>query len=341
MPPAMTSLQASTFPATSAAPGAVLVADLAPLTTSQRIAAIVELTKPGITRLVTITAAVGFAMSALGRDRPLAELALPAIGCLLGTALSAAGANALNQWWERRRDALMPRTAERPLPEARLTPAGAFFASIVLCILGLLTLLFLAGPAPAFVSAITIAWYILLYTPLKPVTPLNTLIGAIPGALPPLIGWTATVPVFGHDQFGGLSVLSEPGGWALVLLMVVWQIPHFLAIAWMYRDDYAKGGYRMLPIVDPTGRATAATILVWSVTLLLVTIAPAAIMPDRLSLAYAAFAAISGAAFVLLSVKLFRSRTRDNARRVFLASIMHLPLLLIVMTADGLLGRII
>jgi protoheme IX farnesyltransferase len=307
----------------------------------ERLAAISELTKPRITRLVTITAGVGFAMAALNRSWQFQDLALTAMGCLGGTALSASGANALNMWWERRRDARMARTARRPLPTGRLTPEGAFFAGMLFSILGVLSLLFLAGPAPALVSLVTILWYVLLYTPLKPITPLNTLIGAVPGALPPLIGWSATAPVFGLDNVGGLSVLLQPTGWCLFLLMVVWQIPHFLAIAWMYRDDYAAGGYRMMPIVDPTGRATSMTILVWSVALLATTLAPVPLLEDHLGWGYAAVAAISGVAFIALCVRLARTRTRPDARRVFFASIIHLPLLLMAMVADAMVTRFI
>ncbi len=310
-------------------------------TLRERIGAVIELTKPGITRMVTITSGVGFILAAIGRGREMSELALPAIGCLIGTALSSSGANALNQWWERTRDGQMPRTAGRPLPEARLTSGAALLAGFTLAVFGILTLLVLCGPAPALVSLVTILWYLLLYTPLKPLTPLNTLVGAIPGALPPLIGWTATAPVFGIDSIGGLSVLSEPGGWSLFFLMVVWQIPHFLAIAWMYRDDYAKGGYRMLPIVDPTGHATATTIMVWSVTLLIVSIAPAFVLADRLSPVYGLFAALSGLWFIARCVRLYRSRTQANARSVFIASIIHLPLILLVMVFDAVVVRLV
>lgn len=304
-------------------------------------AAVIELTKPRITRLVTVTAAVGFVMAALGREWSLPELAMSFLGCIAGTALSSSGANTLNMWLERRRDAVMPRTASRPLPEGRISPQGALLTGVVLSLAGVLCLLLLAGPAAAAVSLVTIAWYVLLYTPLKPITPLNTLVGAVPGALPPLIGWTATAPVFGYDHLAGLTSLALPGGWSLFLLMFVWQIPHFLAIAWMYRDEYAAGGYRMMPIVDPDGRATSTTILVWSVALLAVTIAPALIMSDRLGWGYGAVAAASGVAFIGLCIRLARSRTRVNARRVFLASILHLPLLLVAMVGDALLSRML
>ncbi len=326
-------------PALASSTTVITVEVPAALNLRERIATLAELTKPGITRLVTITAAVGFTMAALGRSWQFGHLVLAAVGCLVGTALSASGANALNMWWERRRDARMVRTAHRPLPERRITPQGAFLAGTTFSISGVLCLLVLDGPAPALVSLVTILWYVLLYTPLKPVTPLNTLVGAVPGALPPLIGWSATVGAFGFDDYGGLTSLLEPGGWCLFLLMVVWQIPHFLAIAWMYRDDYAAGGYRMMPIVDPTGRATAVTILVWSVALLAATLAPALVMRDHLSFAYAIVAAISGLAFIALCIRLARARTRDHARKVFFASIIHLPVLFIAMVADALITR--
>lgn len=325
---------------TPASPATVVAVEVpAALNLRERLATLAELTKPGITRLVTITAAVGFTMAALGRSWQFGHLVTAAIGCLVGTALSASGANALNMWWERRRDARMRRTAHRPLPERRITPQGAFLAGMVFSVSGVLCLLVLDGPAPALVSLVTILWYVLLYTPLKPITPLNTLVGAVPGALPPLIGWAATAGAFGYDDYGGLTSLLEPGGWCLFLLMVVWQIPHFLAIAWMYRDDYAAGGYRMMPIMDPTGRATAVTILVWSIAQLAATLAPALVMREHLGFAYAAVAAISGLAFIALCVRLVRARTRDHARKVFFASIIHLPVLFIAMVADALITR--
>lgn len=325
-----------------AAPATVIAVEVpAALDWRERLATLGELTKPRITRLVTITAAVGFTMAALGRTWDFAHLAMAAIGCLVGTALSASGANALNMWWERRRDARMVRTAHRPLPERRITPHAAFFAGMTFSISGVLCLLVLAGPSPALVSLVTILWYVLLYTPLKPITPLNTLVGAVPGALPPLIGWSATAGAFGYDNYGGLTVLFHPGGWCLFLLMVVWQIPHFLAIAWMYRDDYAAGGYRMMPIVDPTGRATSTTILVWSIALLAATLAPALVMREHLGVAYAAVAALSGLVFLAMCIRLARARTRANARKVFFASIIHLPLLLMAMVADALITRVL
>ncbi|MBC7771429.1 MAG: protoheme IX farnesyltransferase [Pyrinomonadaceae bacterium] len=304
---------------------------------------IMELTKPRITRLVTITSAVGYVAAAVGRPVWLTtDLLGSFIGCLVGTACSASGANALNQWMERRRDGMMPRTCARPLPQRRLTPRTALVAGLAFCVVGVLTLLLFAGPAAALVSLSTILLYLLVYTPLKPVTTVSTLIGAVPGALPPLIGWTAAAGVAAGASVnvnGQAAAWYEPllqaGGWSLFLLMFVWQIPHFLAIAWMYREDYAKGGYRMLSLLDPSGVRTSSTILLWSVALIPATLSPSLAMPDRLSIAYPIAAAVTGIAYLWLGWKFFQSPTRPNARRVFFASIMHLPLLLMVMVADA------
>ncbi len=297
---------------------------------------IIELTKPRITRMVTITSGVGFILGSVTQHWETWDLAFRAIACLAGTALSASGANALNQWWERDRDAIMPRTRGRPLPTGRVTPAQALSWGIAFSIVGI-ALLACVGLAPALVSLATVLIYVLLYTPLKPLTTTNTLVGAIPGALPPLIGWTAeasgNTP---HSGWTSMQSLLEGGGWSLFALMFVWQIPHFLAIAWMYRDDYAKGGYRMLPISDPDGSITATTILTWSIVLVPATMAPAIMLHDRLGPASLIAAALTGIAYVALCYRLWRTREVKHARAVFFASIMHLPLLLLVLVADAI-----
>ncbi|MBY0262335.1 MAG: heme o synthase [Phycisphaerales bacterium] len=309
-----------------------VAARLGPLFSAQTAQALNELSKPRITRLVTITAGVGFALGAIGQSWSTSDFLLRALACLIGTALSSAGANALNMWWERARDARMDRTAHRPLPDGRLSPGVALGAGLALSLLGVLTLL-LIGPAPALVSLATIVTYVLVYTPMKPLTRWNTLVGAVPGALPPVIGWAAAAS--GNHLSLGLESLLTPAAWALFILMFVWQIPHFMAIAWMYREDYARGGYRMLPLNDPTGRLTFATILVWSIALVPATIAPVMLLEGRLGIISLVAAALSGAAFVGLCFRLYRTHERAHARAVFLASIMHLPLLLMVMVADA------
>jgi heme o synthase len=322
----------TTHPATSSAPQTVI--DSAPSVRSLR-ESVYELTKPRITRMVTITSCVGFTLGAVPQHWELADLGLRAVACVVGTALSASGANALNQWWERDRDAVMPRTCARPLPQERVTPRQALGWGVVFSVLGV-GVLASVGLAPALVSLATILIYVLLYTPLKPVTTTNTLVGAIPGALPPLIGWAAAAS--GNALRGGWSTLNpllDAGGWSLFALMFVWQIPHFLAIAWMYRDDYAKGGYRMLSISDADGRITATTILTWSIVLVPATIAPAVILHAELGLTTRLVAALTGLAYVALCARLWRTRQVKHARAVFFASIMHLPLLLLVMVCDA------
>lgn len=294
------------------------------------VGSLIETSKPRITRMVTITSGVGFVLPALSQSWTAGGLALAASGALAGTALSAAGANSLNQWMERGRDALMPRTCGRPLPEARVSPWHVLAFGLGCAVLGVLSLWVLAGPAPALVSLATIVIYLALYTPSKVVTPLSTLIGAVPGALPPLIGWSA-------GAGGGTETLGALGGWMLVLIMFVWQIPHFLAIAWLYRDDYAKGGYRVLAVVDPTGSRTSLVMLAWTAALVAVSLAPALAMPEALGLAYVGIALVTGGAFLLLTVRFAIRRTRSDARLAFIASVIHLPLLLMAMVAEAIL----
>lgn len=309
------------------------------------VAAVIELTKPRITRLVTITAGVGFALAAVAGGAggvgswSVGRLATALIGCLIGTALSSAGANALNQWMERSRDALMPRTRHRPLPEGRLSPAVSLLTGVLLCWLGVMVLLLLAGPAPAAVSLATILLYTLIYTPLKPVTGWATIIGAVPGALPPVIGWASATadPI----QSNPLLPLLSAGGWSLFALMFVWQLPHFWAIAWMYRDDYALGGYKVLSVTDKSGFATRAAVLLSSIVLLPATLAPVWAIGGGLGVVSLAVAIATGLAFIGLCVRFAVVGGRDAARVVFFASIIHLPLLLMVMTADALASAVL
>ncbi len=324
---------------------------LAAATLSGQLSSIFELTKPRITKLVVVTSGVGFALAAMRRSWTPGDVAIAGLGCIAGTALSSAGASTLNMWWERRRDASMKRTATRPLPENRLSPAAALTSGLLLSVVGVLVLSMLCGPAPALVSLVTIALYVLIYTPLKTVTPLNTIVGAVPGALPPLIGFTtgaawAPMMLMRADEAAARAELSmasllDPAGWSLVVLMTVWQIPHFLALAWMYNEDYAQGGYRMLPIEDPDGRRTTAAIVLWGVALLPCVLAPVVLCRDLLGPLYAAVAGVSTALFLFLCVRLLKDRSRASARRVFLGSISHLPLILLVMMADAALHRFV
>jgi protoheme IX farnesyltransferase len=290
---------------------------------------LLALAKPGIVKMVTITAAVGFMLSALiHRPGGVGATALAGVACLIGAALSAAGANALNQALEARRDALMPRTVDRPIPAGRVSVSRAFGFGALLCVLGVSMLAIINGPAPAFVSLFTIATYLLWYTPLKPVTPLSTIVGALPGALPPLIGWTAAAG-------GAFGALGEMGGWSVVLIIFVWQIPHFLAIAWKYREDYAAGGYAVLPAFDPTGARTSWAMLVWSAALVVASIAPPMWLGGLVGPASLVVLLLAGSAFLWTVCRFAASRSNADARLVFVASILYLPLALLTLVVDA------
>jgi protoheme IX farnesyltransferase len=275
-----------------------------------------ELSKARLSFLVLITTLVGFL---LGWHGPMDYTLLAAT--LLGTALSAAGASALNQWLERDLDALMPRTADRPLPARRMHPSDALLFGTLCCGSGVAILFFFANPLTALLGGLTILIYAALYTPMKRFTELNTLVGAVPGALPPLLGWTAAT------NHTGL------GGWILFLILWFWQMPHFLAIAWLYRDQYAAAGFKMLSTRDPDGWSTAWQALIYSIALLGVSLLPGMI---GMSSSYYFFAALAlGAAMIYLSVAFLRNRTNPAARHLFFASIIYLPLLLGALLAFG------
>jgi protoheme IX farnesyltransferase len=222
-------------------------------------AAYLELTKPRITLMVVLTALVGFVMGSQG-PLPVASLA----AALVGTGLVAAGASALNMVLERETDALMLRTRTRPLPSGRLRPSEAVVFGMAATTLGLVELLWLSGRSAAAVAFLTWATYLFAYTPLKTRTSLSTVVGAFPGALPPVIGWAAARGSIDHGAF------------LLFAILFLWQIPHFLAIAWIFREDYARGGLPMLPVLDAEGRITGRQALANSIALLLVSLAPAA-----------------------------------------------------------------
>ncbi len=283
-----------------------------------RAGAYLELTKPGITRLVSLTAAAGYYLAARG------GVDLPAlVNTVVGTALVASGASALTQYAERVPDARMRRTAERPLPSGRVTPVRALVFAWALSAVGLLYLLLLVNAPAALVEGATLLLYVYAYTPLKRVTSLSTLLGAVPGALPILAGWVAA---------GGS--LADPAAWAIFAVLFLWQIPHFLALAWMFRDDYRRAGFVMLSLDDPGGRRTAAQSVNYAFALLLVSLAPSAVgLTGRVYLVGA-----FGLGLALLAVSAFVLRRRDdrNARRLFFASVVYLPLLLVLMVADKL-----
>ncbi len=283
-------------------------------------AALLELSKARLSALVVLTAVVGYL---LGAADPLNWLRLAAL--VAGTTLSAFGANALNQCLEIERDRRMIRTRTRPLPAGDLSAMFAWRCAIVMAAAGPLLLAMGVNALTAGLSAACIAIYVLIYTPMKVHTTLNTLVGAVVGAIPPLMGWAAAT-----DGLG-------PGGLALAAILFVWQIPHFLALAWLYRDDYARGGYRMLPLLDPDGRRTARVILLYS--LMLVPVSLALTLLSVTGAMYAVAALVLGCILLALAVRLYFDRCDGNARRVFLASVIYLPLLLLAMSADRAPGR--
>lgn len=299
----------------------------APATRKGKFGSFVETTKPGITKLVTATSMVGLLMAGAQRGTPLLHMAGIGVACAIGTALSASGANAINQYMERSRDALMPRTLKRPLPQGRISPATVLWGGIACCVLGLGVLAAFCGAVPSLVSLACIVSYVAFYTPMKTWTTLSTLVGAIPGALPPLIGWST-------GSNGTVESLVHPGALSLFVFMAVWQIPHFLAIGWLYRDDYTKGGYVLLPVIDKDGSLTSLTIGLWTAALVPASILPAITLPGLLGWPYVLIAATTGVVFSILAWRLISGRSRPHARTLFFGSIIHLPVLLMAMTAE-------
>ena len=276
-----------------------------------------DLVKARLTALVLLTTFVGFY---LGWEGTMNYLAL--FHALFGTALVAAGASALNQLLEREFDAKMRRTASRPLPSGRMQPSTVALFGGVTSVVGLVYLAVLVNPLTSIVGAVTSISYLFIYTPLKRVTWLNTLVGAIPGALPPLMGWTAA-----RNEFSG-------EGWALFAILAFWQIPHFMAIAWLYREEYAKAGFVMLPNVDATGSRTAQQSVCNTMALILASLCPFAFGLN--GKVYLAVALILGAGYFWCAVRFARQLTARRARQLFLASIIYLPLLIAALVGNKL-----
>jgi len=273
----------------------------------QRLADYVELTKPRIALMVLVTVAAGYLMAA-GLDARL----VPLVHTLIGTGLVACGASAWNMWLERASDARMHRTADRPLPAGRLHHIEVVVFGTALAVTGV-NYLYHALPTPgaALVAAITFLTYVAIYTPLKPHTTFNTHIGAIPGALPPVIGWCAAIGTIGWDAF------------ALFLVLLFWQLPHFMAIAWMFRRDYANAGLKMIPVSDPTGAKTSRAMILWCVALVAASLIPVVLRP--VDWAYLTGALLLGGFFLGSTLRFRTDRTEQQARRVLRASILYLP----------------
>jgi len=280
-----------------------------------RIAVFCELIKARLTFLVLLTTLVGFYVGSAGAiSYPLMLLTIT------GTGLLACGAAALNQLLERQYDAKMRRTEDRPLPSGRLQPEMALIFGGICSIGGLITLAWQANLLTSFLGALTLISYLFIYTPLKRVTWLNTAVGAVPGAFPPLMGWTAA-----RGELGG-------AGWSLFAILFFWQIPHFLAIAWLYRDEYSKAGFVMLPVIDRDGFRTGRQAVSHTLGLVM-----ASLMPAFFGLAgtiYFAGALLLGLTFLGFAVVFARTLTIDRARQLFFVSITYLPLLIGLMVLD-------
>jgi protoheme IX farnesyltransferase len=274
-----------------------------------------ELTKPGVTSLILFSTLVGFYLGSTD------ELRLGLLfHTLVGTALIAGGTAALNQVWERAADAKMYRTRNRPLPAGRLSPSKALWFGIALSVMGMAYLIWQTNVLTALLGALTLGSYLFLYTPLKTRTPHCTLVGAFPGAIPPLIGWAAAQ--------GALPLAA----WVLYAILFLWQFPHFLSIAWLYREDYARAGIVMLPVIEPDGDSTSRQILLYCVALL-----PVSLLPSWLGLtgwAYFAGSLAAGSIFLYVAVRATQARTRLEARRLLQASVFYLPAVYGLMLVD-------
>jgi len=274
-----------------------------------------ELAKARLSLLVLLTTLVGLYCGAAGHLEPWRTLFT-----LLGTSLVAAAAATLNEWLERDLDAKMPRTADRPLPAGRISPDEALVGGAGMAGLGLGTLYFGVHAPAAFLAAATLALYLFVYTPMKRWTSFNTFVGAIPGAIPPLIGFSA-----GRGRI-------EFEGWALFSILFLWQIPHFMAIAWRYREDYRKAGFRMLPCFDESGKITGLVSVLYCIVLLPVSLAP--VYFEAAGWLYGAGAILLGIGYTFFAALFAYAPTMPSARNLFLSSILYLPFLLILLVSD-------
>ena len=282
---------------------------------SSAVADFVALTKPRLNLLVVLTSAAGYYLGSV-TSPDLMKMAQ----AVVGTALVAGGSAVLNQVYERDTDARMRRTRMRPLPDRRVTVQEAAVFGGVLSLAGLAVLAFATNWVAAALALATLVIYLAVYTPMKRTSGLSTLVGAGPGALPAVIGWSASR--------GNIAI----GGWTLFAIVFLWQIPHFMAITWMYRDDYRSAGFPMLPVVEPDGLRTGQQALLYAAALLPVSLAPTVV--GLAGWIYFGLALVLGIGLIILSAAFARSRTDRSARTLFLASIIYLPLIWTAMVLD-------
>jgi protoheme IX farnesyltransferase len=281
----------------------------------------IALTKPRITWLILMSTGVGYFFGAQRDWHGWAAWHFATLlHTIIGTGLIASGTAALNQWVERKADGMMRRTQARPLPAGRLEPGRALVFAIAISLAGFVELWFGANPLAALLGLFTLLTYLFIYTPLKQRSPHSTTFGSLPGAMPPLIGFAAASGTLTWDA------------WVLFAILFLWQFPHFYAIAWMYKEDYARAGIRMLPVVEPDGKSTARRILLYSIALI-----PISLMPKFFAMAgnvYLYGALALGLVFVYYGLRIRWDRTRQQARRVLLASVVYLPVLFSLMLFD-------
>jgi heme o synthase len=276
----------------------------------------VELAKPRILSMVLVTTTIGFFLAAKGMH-PLPTL----LATLFGVGCATGGSAALNNYLEREVDGKMERTRHRALPAGTIQPSNALAFGISLVLVGLVALIWAVNLLTAFLVLLASFLYVLVYTPMKRLTWLNTTFGAIPGAIPPMCGWAAA-----HGQL-------DPGAWVLFLILFAWQHPHFYAIAWMFRDDYRNAGFKMLPVVDPSGASTFRQTILFSALLMGVSILPTVIgMTGKV---YCIGALLMGVALLVVGALFTRSKSFLDARRLLKASIVYLPLLLLLIIVDA------
>ncbi len=284
----------------------------------------IELTKPRITWLILMSTGIGYFFGLPGgagwwqffKNVPLLSL----LHTIQGTGLIASGTAALNQWYEREADRKMTRTAKRPLPAGRISPAGALAFGLALSVAGFLVLWLGVNLLAGLIGAFTLLSYLFIYTPMKQRTWWSTTVGALPGAMPPMIGFAAAAGTLTRDS------------WVLFAILFLWQFPHFYSIAWMYKEDYARAGIRMLPVVEPDGRSTARQIVLFGLALIPVSLAPALLgMSGRI---YLVGALLLGLWFLYSGLRVAAERTALRARGVLLASVLYLPLIYGLMLID-------
>ena len=291
------------------------IAEIKSVGAREKLSAYVELTKPRIAFLLVLTSAAGFYLGTTG-----AFDSILFVNAMLAITLLAFGVATLNQYVERAIDPLMDRTAKRPLPTGKITPAAALIFGLIQIVAAEVYLLFLVNGLTAFLGLIVIVGYVLVYTPLKTRTTAATAIGAIPGALPPLMGWTAAA--------NDITLMA----WSLFAMQFLWQFPHFFAIAMMYRDQYRKAGIKMLPAVETDGRITVRQIVLFTIMLVPVSLAP--FFFGQVGLVYLIGANLLGVWFLSASIRTARSKTNEAAKSLLLVSVIYLPLLFILMVAD-------